>query len=77
MTNSLLEFISTPCLGVVPIFVNAGAALLPAILAGLASVLSVLFHPRAWWGLCQAKPRRFLLVVLAVTAIYPAGVWVA
>ena len=77
MTNSMLDCISTPCLGVVPIFVNAGAALLPAILAGLTSVLAVLFRPRAWGRLCKNRPQLVLLAALAVAAIYPASVWVA
>src|SRR3954462_8490997 len=45
-----------PSLAVVPIFVNAVPALLPAILAGAASVAAVLFHPREMIPLCRSRP---------------------
>lgn len=77
MNHSLLDFVSPPCLGVVPIFVNAGAAFLPALVAGLASLIGVLLRPWRWWGLCQSQPQRLLLVVLAVAALGPAGIWIA
>ena len=44
------------CLGVVPVFINAGAALLPAILAGVASLASLLLRPADLWRACQARP---------------------
>src|SRR3954452_17863883 len=43
-------------LAVVPIFVNAVPALLPAILAGAASVVAVLFKPREMIQLCRSRP---------------------
>lgn len=43
-------------LGVVPVFVNAGAALLPAIMAAVASILSLLLRPRELWAACRARP---------------------
>jgi outer membrane protein assembly factor BamB len=51
-------------LAVVPIVVNAGAALLPAILAGIASFVAILFKPRELVRLCRAKPWIPLLVLL-------------
>jgi len=44
-------------LAVVPIFVNAGAALLPAIIAGLASVFALIFKPRELFALFRRKPQ--------------------
>lgn len=55
---------TTSILGVVPVFVNAGAALLPAILAGVATVLSVLFKPRELFRLCVRKPWMPILVII-------------
>ena len=43
-------------LGVVPIFVNAGAALAPAIVAGFATFFSLLFKPKALFKFCKEKP---------------------
>ncbi len=43
-------------LAVVPIFVNAGTALLPALVAGLTSVLAVLFKPKELVRACQRRP---------------------
>ncbi len=48
--------------GVVPVFVNTGAALLPALLAGVASVLGLLFRPRELVRLCVRRPWLPLLV---------------
>ncbi len=47
--------ISTP-LAVVPIVVNAGAALLPAFLAGTVSFVAILFKPKEMLRICKAKP---------------------
>lgn len=64
------------CLGVVPVFVNAGAALLPAILAGVASVAALIFNPRALVRLCKAKPHIPLLIVMVAVGGYFAVTWV-
>lgn len=59
-------------LGVVPIVVNAGAALLPAILAGAASFVALLFKPRELLAACKAHPARvaaFLGVIALITAL--------
>ncbi len=54
---------------VVPIFVSAGTALLPAIIAGVTSVLAVLLSPRAMWGFAKRRP----LVVVGLVGIAGAG----
>ena len=41
-----MPIVSTADLAVVPVFVNASAAVLPALLAGLASVLGLLCRPK-------------------------------
>ena len=43
-------------LGVVPIVVSGGAALLPAILAGLTTALTLLFKPRELYHACRRRP---------------------
>ncbi|MGJ8696405.1 MAG: PQQ-binding-like beta-propeller repeat protein [Verrucomicrobiaceae bacterium] len=61
-------------LGVVPIVVNAGAALLPAMLAGAASFVALLFKPREMIRACKDRPGRFFGVVGAIAAI-TAVIW--
>ena len=43
-------------LAVVPIFVNVGAAVFPAVIAAVGSVLGVLFRPRELAGMCVRRP---------------------
>jgi outer membrane protein assembly factor BamB len=43
-------------LGVVPVFFNAGVALLPAILAALASLAALVVRPGNLWRACKARP---------------------
>jgi len=62
-------------LAVVPVFVNAGAALLPALVAGLASFLAVLFRPRQLIRVCREKPLRPVGAVAGVIAIWLALAW--
>jgi len=61
-------------LAVVPIVVNAGAALLPAILAPLASALALLLRPRELAAAVRRRPLRWLSAV-AVCAAAGAGGW--
>ncbi|MBS3820261.1 MAG: PQQ-binding-like beta-propeller repeat protein [Phycisphaerae bacterium] len=68
-------FPSVNTLGVVPIMVGAGAALGPMLLAGLASVLSVVTSPRKLLSLCRRKPYVPVLVVLIGVGVYFAGGW--
>src|SRR4051794_35859978 len=46
----------TPTVGVVPIFVNAGAALLPTLVAGLTTFLAALLKPKELLTLFRRKP---------------------
>jgi hypothetical protein len=55
---------------VVPVFVNAGAALFPAILAAVASVLGLLFKPRDLLRVCVRKPWVPILVMVFVAGGY-------
>lgn len=57
-------------LGVVPIFVNAGAALLPAMAAGIATFFALLFKPKALLKACREKP----LVPVGVILV-GVGIW--
>jgi len=41
---------------VVPIFINAGAAILPTVVAAIASVLALVFKPRELLALCARRP---------------------
>jgi len=59
-------------LAVVPVFVNTGAALLPALVAGLASFVAILFKPKQFVRVCREKPYWPLGIVAAAI-----GAWVA
>jgi len=63
-------------LAVVPVFVNAGAALLPALLAGLASALALLFKPRALVRACRKRPHVPLLVVSGCVLLFCLVRWI-
>ena len=64
----------TDQLAVVPIVVNAGAAVLPAILAGIVSVVAVVFRPREWGRVAREKPY-VPVVILAVAAVIGGVMW--
>lgn len=57
--------------GIVPVFVNIGAAILPAIVAGLSSALALLFKPRELLRLFRRKPWIPVVIVLVLGSIYP------
>jgi len=63
-------------LAVVPIFVNAGTALAPAIVAGAASVVALLLKPREMVSLCRRRPAIPLGVVVAIFAVWWGVNWV-
>jgi len=65
----------TPPTAVVPIFVNAGTALLPAILAPIASALALLFKPRELFALARRRPLVIPSVLLAVISLTFLGIW--
>ena len=68
-------FHNTPPIAVVPIFVNAGTALLPAILAPIASALALLFKPRELFALARRRPLVIPSVLLAVIGVILLGFW--
>ncbi|MCX6996963.1 MAG: PQQ-binding-like beta-propeller repeat protein [Kiritimatiellaeota bacterium] len=70
-------FLCDPQLAVVPVFVNAGAALLPAVLAGLASALALLFKPKELLQVCRKKPQVPLVVVAGGVLVFFLIRWLA
>jgi outer membrane protein assembly factor BamB len=70
--------IETPVtLAVVPVFVNAGAALLPALFAGLVSALALLFKPKELFRVCRKKPHVPLIVVAGSVLLFFFIRWMA
>jgi len=65
-------FSSDPTLAVVPIVVNAGAALLPAILAALTTFVSLLFKPKELIRACQRRPLVPVAILAGGVAIWAA-----
>lgn len=57
-------------LAVVPILVNAGAAVLPTVFTALCAVFAIILRPREWVRICREKPR------IAVAAIAIAGAFI-
>lgn len=62
-------------LGVVPVFVNAGAALLPALVAGAASFFALLFRPRMLWAACRRNPRAAAIGLMTLLVLAAGGTW--
>ena len=56
-------------LAVVPIFVNVGAAVFPAVIAAVGSILGVLFRPRELLRLCIRRPIATLSVLVGLAGI--------
>jgi outer membrane protein assembly factor BamB len=63
----MLDF--SPPFAVVPILVNAGAAVMPALIAGLASFAALLFKPRELIAACRRYPGRAAGIVGGVAAL--------
>ena len=61
-------------LAVVPIFVNVGAAVFPAVIAAVGSVLGVLFRPRELAGLCIRRPVVAISVLVGLAGIVTLSV---
>src|SRR3954468_47986 len=60
----------TTTVGVVPIFVNAGAAVLPTLIAGFTSVIAILLKPKELLALFRRKPwLPVAILLLAACAI--------
>ena len=64
-------------LAVFPIFINAGAAILPAIVAAVGSVLAVLLHPRELLRFSRRRPVVVASVVLGIGGSVAAAVFIA
>jgi outer membrane protein assembly factor BamB len=62
-------------LAVVPVFVNTGAALLPAIVAGLASFAAILLQPRQLVRVCREKPYWPLGILAGAVGVWLAIGW--
>jgi outer membrane protein assembly factor BamB len=78
MFLNLPSFLGLPVdLAVVPVFVNAGAALLPALLAGLASALALLFKPKELFRACRRKPHVPLILVTSGAVLFFLLRWMA
>ncbi|MCC5846898.1 MAG: PQQ-binding-like beta-propeller repeat protein [Verrucomicrobia bacterium] len=73
MENSICS--SLPSLGVIPVLVNTGAALLPAAIAAVASAVALLFKPKELFRVCRAKPHVPLILLLVVTGGYFGFQW--
>lgn len=62
-------------LAVVPVFVNTGAALLPALVAGLTGFVTILFKPKQLVRVCREKPLKPLAVLAGIVAVWLVLVW--
>lgn len=66
----ITDLFFTPQFAVIPIVVNAGAALLPAILAAVATFVTLLFKPRELMRVCRAKPHIPVIFLLLAGGVY-------
>ncbi|MFI5378039.1 MAG: PQQ-binding-like beta-propeller repeat protein [Tepidisphaerales bacterium] len=66
----------THLVGVVPIFVNAGTALLPAILAPLAAVAANILRPRELTRILRQNPLVGLVLLVILAGAVWGGIWV-
>jgi outer membrane protein assembly factor BamB len=64
-------------LAVVPVFVNTGAALLPAIVAVLASFAAILFKPRQLVRICREKPYWPIGILAGAVGVWLGIGWLA
>ncbi len=68
--KELIRDVQLPDMAVIPIFVNTGAAILPAIIAGLANFFNILLNPKKLYGFIKNNPLTMLLIILAGVLIY-------
>lgn len=61
--------------GVVPIFMSAGAAVLPTVVAAATSVVAILFKPRELLALCRRRPAAMGVTGLSVLLAVAGVVW--
>src|SRR5687767_2574214 len=73
--TSTMGWLQEQPLGVVPIFVNAGTAILPAILAPVASAAALLLRPRELVRAMRRNPAVLLGVLLAGFGIWMFISW--
>jgi len=66
-----------PSLAVVPVFVNASAALLPASFVGLVSALALLFKPKGLFRVCRKKSHVPPIVVTGIVLLLFLIRWMA
>jgi outer membrane protein assembly factor BamB len=71
MTSELASPIHA--LGVVPIFVNAGAAVIPTVIASVASFVAILFKPRELAALFRRKPWLPVAVIVGGAVLWLAA----
>jgi outer membrane protein assembly factor BamB len=72
--DSLTDLVHPDALAVVPVFVNTGAALLPALVAAVTSFVTILFKPRLLIRTCIEKP--YLPAGFAAASLLIAvGIW--
>src|SRR3954462_13544368 len=62
-------------LAVVPIFMGAGAALMPTILAAVASVAAVIFKPRELMRLCRSRPISTIITIAVIVLAAGVSPW--
>jgi hypothetical protein len=62
-------------LAVVPVLVNTGVAVLPAILAALASVAALIFKPKLLFRACKQNPRGALGIFAALALVCGLIYW--
>ncbi|HET6246350.1 MAG TPA: PQQ-binding-like beta-propeller repeat protein [Tepidisphaeraceae bacterium] len=62
-------------LGVVPIFMSAGAAALPTLLAAVTSVTAVLLKPKEFLRICRQRPGMVSAVAATIIVVVAAGTW--
>ena len=70
MISDLIRDVELIDIAVIPILVNTGAAILPAIIAALANFFSILLNPRKLYGFIRNNPVTFLIIVLVGVSIY-------
>lgn len=60
-------------LGVVPVFINTGAAVLPAIIGPILAAMANIFKPRALWRIIRRNPLVFLILFLLIGLLTITG----
>lgn len=62
-------------IAVVPIFVNAGTALLPAVMAPVLSAAALLLRPRELLRACRRRPVSAAVLLVVLIGLWPALQW--